>query len=100
VSPAGITVPEAALQFDIPVMIGVALACLPIFFTQYMISRWNGAVFLFYYIAYTTFLVLSAMQHPLLPTFSQSMLLFVIPLTAITLVVLAIRFHRSRAPVQ
>lgn len=100
VSPAGITVPAAALQFDIPVMIGVALACLPIFFTHYMISRWNGALFLFYYGAYTAFLVLSAMQHPLLPTFSQSMLLLVIPLTAITLVVLAIRFHRSRAPVQ
>ena len=97
VSPAGITVPDAALQFDLPVMIGVAVACLPIFFTNFTISRWNGALFLFFYVAYTSYLVLAAMQHPLLPTFGQAMLWYVIPLTAITLVILAFRFHSSRA---
>lgn len=97
VSPAGITVPDVAMQFDLPVMIGVAVACLPIFFTNYTISRWNGALFLFFYVAYTGYLVLAAMQHSLLPAFGQAMLWYVIPLTAITLVVLAFRFQRSRA---
>ncbi len=99
VSPAGIAVPDAAVVFDIPVMIGVALACLPIFFTGYIITRWNGALFLFYYLAYTAYLILTAMQHDALHTFSAAMLYFVIPLTAITLVVLAVRFHANRKAV-
>lgn len=96
VASAGIAVPDAALVFDIPVMIGVALACLPIFFTGYIITRWNGALFLFYYIAYTAYLILAAMQHDALHTYGTAMLWFVIPLTAITLLVLAVRYHRNR----
>ena len=49
----GVNVPPAALQFDIPFMIAVAVACLPIFFTGYRIARWEGAIFLAYYVAYT-----------------------------------------------
>lgn len=98
VSPAGINVNEAALHFDLPVMIGVAVACLPIFFTHYTISRGNGAVFLFYYVAYTTYLVLAATRNELLITFSNAMLWFVIPLTAITLLFLAFQYwQRQRA---
>lgn len=99
VSPAGIAVPAAALMFDIPVMIGVALACLPIFFTGYLITRWNGALFLFYYVAYTAYLIMAAIQHDALATFGAAMLWFVLPLTAITLVVFAIRYHRNRQAV-
>ncbi len=42
VSAGGIGVSEAALQLDIPVMIAVAAACLPIFFTGHVIARWEG----------------------------------------------------------
>jgi cation:H+ antiporter len=35
VAPSGIAVSHTALVFDIPVMVLVALACLPIFFTGY-----------------------------------------------------------------
>lgn len=97
VSPSGIAVNEAALQFDLPVMIGVAIACLPIFFAQYTISRWNGAVLLFFYIAYTSYLVMAAMQHTLLTTFGQAMLWFVLPLTAITLLFYAYQYRQQRA---
>jgi cation:H+ antiporter len=38
-SPNGLAVPRAAMLFDIPVMIAVALSCLPIFFTGSMITR-------------------------------------------------------------
>ncbi|HEX4937351.1 MAG TPA: calcium/sodium antiporter [Candidatus Kapabacteria bacterium] len=99
VAPAGIEVAPAALVFDIPVMIGVALACLPIFFTGYIITRWNGALFLFYYVAYTAYLIMAAIHHDALATFGATMLWFVIPLTAITLLALAIRFHRNRQAV-
>lgn len=94
-APGGITVPTAVLGFDIPVMIAVAVACLPIFFTGYMIARWEGALFLGYYLAYTLFLVLDATGHDALPLYSDIMMLFVLPLTGITLAVLAVRALRA-----
>jgi len=87
VAPGGVAVAQGALAFDIPVMIAVAVACLPIFFTGSSIARWEGGLFLGYYVAYTAYVVLAAQQHDALPLFSSVMSLFVIPLTAITLLV-------------
>ncbi len=87
----GIHVPPAALRFDIPVMIAVSVVCLPIVFTGYRIARWEGFLFLAYYAAYTLFLILDATQHDALSEFSAVMGYFVIPLTLVTLAVLAMR---------
>jgi len=91
VSPEGISVAPAALTFDIPVMIAVALACAPIFFTGHLIARWEGFIFLLYYCAYSGYLVLNAQGHDNLPAFSAVMVEFVLPLTLITLVVVYVR---------
>lgn len=96
VAPDGIHVSPAALRFDIPVMIAVAVACLPIFFTGNVIARWEGALFLGYYAAYTLYLVLAAAQHAALPAFSLAMIWFVMPLTVLTLVVVTVRVIRTR----
>ncbi|MGL5287390.1 MAG: calcium/sodium antiporter [Aeromonas sp.] len=97
VVPGGIEVSATALAFDIPVMIAVALACLPIFFTGYTIARWEGMLFLAYYVAYTLWLILHATDSALQAPFASAMSLFVLPLTAITLVVLAGRaWHQGR----
>jgi cation:H+ antiporter len=96
-APEGIAVPRSALAFDIPIMIAVALAALPVFFTGYTISRWEGAVFLAYYAAYTLFLLLAATEHDALRPYSVLLFVFVVPITAITLLVLAlreVRLHR------
>ena len=90
-APAGIPVPAAALNFDLPVMVAVAAACLPIFFYGYRIARWEGALFLAYYIAYVAFLTLSATGHAALPVFGAAMLGFVVPITVITFAVISIR---------
>ena len=95
VSPSGIGVAPAALVFDIPVMVAVAVACLPIFLTGHTIARWEGALFFTYYVAYTAYLILAATDHDALPAFSQAMLLFVLPLTAVTLLVLMVRALRD-----
>ena len=94
-APAGVPVSSAALRLDIPVMIAVAVACLPVFFTGHLIARWEGALFLGYYLAYASYLILYATEHALLPAFSGAMLGFVLPLTAITLAVLAWRAWRA-----
>lgn len=96
VSPNGIEVSTAVIAFDMPVMIAVALACLPIFFTGGRISRWEGALLLGYYVAYTLYLILAASQHDALSRFSAAMLYFVLPLTAVTLVVVMMRESRRR----
>ena len=90
-SDMGLLMPEAILNFDIWVMIAVALACLPVFMTGREIARWEGGVFLVYYAAYVAYLILATQQHGALGTFSVAMMSFVIPITVITLVVMLIR---------
>ena len=96
VAPQALAVAPAMLSFDIPVMIGVALACLPIFFTGHVIARWEGVLFLFYYAAYTAYLLLAAQRHDLLDSYGTAMAAFVLPLTAVTLAVFAARQWRAR----
>ena len=97
VAPAGMAVTPAVIGFDLPVMMAVAVACLPIFFTGGEISRREGAVLLAYYVAYTTYLILAATQHSAVPTIGSAMLYFVLPLTFLTLLVLLLQERRRRA---
>jgi cation:H+ antiporter len=94
-SPAPLEVPLAALRVDIPIMLAVSVACLPVFFAGYRIARWEGFLFLGYYAAYLLYLLLTSQQHGALPLFSTAMLVFVIPLTVITLVVSVTRSARQ-----
>jgi cation:H+ antiporter len=87
VAPNGIPVSPEAIAFDFPVMIVIAVACLPIFFTGYLIARWEGWLFLAYYIFYTIYLVLRATQNAILDPFTDAILFFVLPLTVITLAI-------------
>lgn len=88
VTPGGLSVAPGLVFFDIPVMIGAAFACLPIFGTGHRIARWEGALFLAYYVVYVTYLVLAATQHDAVRSFGSTMLGFVLPLTGVTLLVL------------
>ena len=94
----GLPVSAAARNFDLWVMLAVAFACLPILITGREIARWEGAVFLGYYAAYTAWLVLQAQRHDSLPAFSGVMLGYVMPLTVITLVVSLVRHNGPPAP--
>jgi cation:H+ antiporter len=96
VAPDGVNVAPSALRFDIPVMIAVAFACLPIFFTGYAIARWEGLVFLGYYVLYTLLLVGASAGYPSLASATTGILTFVVPLTVITLGVTVWRQWRIR----
>ncbi len=102
VSPQAIQVADNALQFDFPVMIAVAIACLPIFFNGYAINRWEGGVFLAYYALYTAYLIMHSSDAAWLGALQQAMLTFVLPLTALTLLVIGARAwqrHHSQSGV-
>ncbi|WP_225897393.1 calcium/sodium antiporter [Desulfuromonas sp. AOP6] len=85
VVPGGVPVPRSALTFDLPVMLVVAVACLPIFLTGHRIARREGALFFAYYGIYAAFLIMTAMEHEAKPLLAQAVLIFVIPLTLLTL---------------
>ena len=77
-------------------MAAVAVACLPVFFTGGRISRWEGVLFLGYYAAYVTYLVLGSAHHDSLPAFSAAMLFFVLPATVLGIAVSVIWARRAR----
>jgi len=95
VSADGVRVSATAFQMDIPVMVAVAVACLPVFFVGHIISRWNGVMFFGYYCAYTAAFVIAATVPGLQRTFSFVMLGIVVPLTVITLLISVVRSIRG-----
>jgi cation:H+ antiporter len=94
VGDARLAVSPSIVAFDLPVMVAVALACLPIFASGHRIARWEGALFLAYYVAYTAYLVLASASHDALRHLSFVMMEFVVPLTVLTLGVVAWRGAR------
>ena len=85
ISAQGVAVPVSALRFDIPVMIAVAVVCLPIFFTGQQIARWEGGLFLGYYVAVHALPRAPRDAAGHVSTFGTVMWAVVIPLTAVTL---------------
>jgi cation:H+ antiporter len=100
ISPNGIDVSKAALAFDIPVMIAVAVACLPVFFASYTITRLNGVAFLAFYAAYVAYLIMTSSQHEALGSFQSAMMYFVLPITAATLFFLTWKGFRNLSAIK
>ena len=84
----GIPVPSAAIALDIPLMIAAAIALAPIVFTGFVITRWEGGLFLALYLSYVAYLVLWATSHAALEGFTLVMSVFVLPIIALTLLLL------------
>ena len=90
-APDGLPVAAPLLAVDLWVMLAVALVCVPVFFTGRVIARWEGALFLLYYAAYTAWLVLAETGRDALAPFGNAMLSFVLPLTVLAVVVAFVR---------
>ena len=95
VTNGGLPVSDDALRLDMPIMIAVAVACLPVFFNGYSITRIEGGVFLAYYLAYIAFVVLDQTGSGLRDPFAVVMGVFVIPLTVATLGVIGWQTWRN-----
>ena len=93
----GIHVESMALHFDIPVMIAVSIVCLPVFFTNGKIDRWEGFLFLGYYAVYTVYLLMVASHHRMLDSYRFVMTIAVIPLTVIA-VLLSVYYCWKKRP--
>jgi cation:H+ antiporter len=90
----GLRVAPSIENFDLPVMIAVAIACLPFLASGHLLARWEGAVFLGYYILYASYLVLEVQQHAALPLLGRVTGWFVLPLTGLSIAVIIARRWR------
>ncbi len=88
ITPGGVPVAPAAIRLDMPVMIAVTLALIPVAFTGFTIKRWVGGLFFAYYAAYVVYVLLDASGHDAVEPFSGVMLGFVMPITVLWLAVL------------
>lgn len=95
IAPDGVTVPATAIQSDLPIMLVVAIACLPVFATGGRISRWEGFVFFAYFIVYMVWLFFVQTNAPVTEVYAFTILGFVIPLTVITFALIAYRTIRA-----
>jgi cation:H+ antiporter len=94
-SPDGISVTAHVLQLDFPVMVFVALVTLPVFYIDSRISRAEGVLLLAYYVMYVTYIILEVAYSPALASL-EVFIAFVVPITFIALVVVAVRSSRSK----
>jgi cation:H+ antiporter len=84
---------------DIPVMVAVAVLCLPVFST-YTITRWQGLLFLAYYGLYTGYLILDSAGHEGLAEYRAIIVTVVVPLTVVTVVAFSLRRWYTRTRIQ
>jgi len=91
----GMAVPQGVRTFDLLVMLGVSMACLPIFFTGWTVSRREGGLFLAYYAAYLTYLTLHHLHHAGEDLVRTALLYFALPLTILTVGVHVLRQLRT-----
>ena len=79
VSPIPLLAGEQLAGFDIPVMLGVAALCVPIFFIGSMLNRMEGFLFLALYVAYVWVLIAMALSLGYLAQLQTAVLYGLIP---------------------
>jgi len=95
IAPNPLPVAMSAVQVDLPVMVAVAVACLPIFANGHVLNRWEGAAFLGFYVGYLTWLVIDASDSGLRDSYGDVVLFFVVPITTLTLAIIGFRSRKS-----
>ena len=81
VAPGVVEVSRNALLLDMPFMIAVAIGIIPIFLTGFDLNRKDALLFLFYYTAYLTYLVLEAVGSEYLGWIEKGFFFVVLPFT-------------------
>ncbi|AKK00257.1 MULTISPECIES: calcium/sodium antiporter [Pseudomonas] len=79
VAPTPLSVSPNALDFDLPVMLGVAVLCLPVFYSGYRVTRAEGLLLLGLYLVYGLHVVSFTTGMPLAGRLERLMLFYVLP---------------------
>lgn len=95
-APAPLSVSPNALAFDLPVMLGVAALCLPVFYSGYRITRVEGLLFLGLYLAYGLHMVSFTTGMPLAGKLEHLMLVYLLPALLVFVLLSAVRAWRRQ----
>ncbi|RMV72381.1 K+-dependent Na+/Ca+ exchanger related-protein [Pseudomonas coronafaciens pv. atropurpurea] len=79
VAPVPLTISPNALVFDLPVMLGVSLLCVPLFYSGYRIDRIEGLLLLALYLTYGLHILAISTGMALASRLEGGMLAFVLP---------------------
>lgn len=98
VSPTPLLAGAQMASIDIPVMVGVAVLCVPLFFVGAILHRIEGLLFLVLYVAYVWFLIAMALSFPYLQTLQNGILYGLLPAVVVYVVIsLVVDLVRRRA---
>jgi cation:H+ antiporter len=96
IAPSPLSVSPNALEFDLPVMLGVAVLCLPVFYSGYRVTRAEGLLFLGLYLAYGLHVVSFTTGMPLAGKLERLMLFFILPALVAFLLFTSLRAWRRQ----
>jgi len=91
IAPEPLSISPNALDFDVPIMLGVAALSLPVFYSGYRITRAEGLVLLCLYFAYGVHVLAFTFGMPLAGRLERLMLFYVLPLLAVSLLYTTVR---------
>lgn len=83
VSPAPLLAGTQLASLDMPVMLGVAVLCLPLFFVGARLTRFEGLLFLVLYLAYVWYMVALTLAAGYLPRLGAGIVYGLIPLVVL-----------------
>lgn len=95
-APTPLSVSPNALDFDLPVMLGVAVLCLPVFYSGYRVTRAEGLLLLGLYLAYGLHVVSFTTGMPLAGRLEHLMLFYVLPALLAFLLFSSVRAWRRQ----
>ncbi|MCY1408004.1 K+-dependent Na+/Ca+ exchanger [compost metagenome] len=96
IAPESLSVSPNALDFDLPVMLGVAALTLPVFYSGYRVTRSEGFVLLCLYLAYGLHVVSFTTGMPLATRLEHLMLFYILPVLAAVLMYTTLRAWRRQ----
>lgn len=85
-----------AMDFDLPVMLGVAVLCLPLFYSGYRITRLEGLLLLGLYAAYGLHIVSFTTGMPLAGRLERLMIHYALPVLGVCVLVSTVRAWRRQ----
>ncbi|MGE1155278.1 calcium/sodium antiporter [Pseudomonas kitaguniensis] len=95
-APSPLSVSPNALDFDLPVMLGAVVLCLPVFYSGYRVTRAEGLVLLGLYLAYGLHVMAFTTGMPLASKLEHLMLYYVLPVLVAFLLFNTLRAWRRQ----
>lgn len=96
ISPAPLLAGKQLALLDIPIMLGVAALCIPLFFAGAKLSRFEGLLFLVLYTTYVWYLIAVALRFAYLPSLQTAIVYGLLPGILLYVIVICLRHWRQK----